>query len=218
MVMNDLLLIVPSRSRQERIISFKEFFDKNSVNTDLCFGLDDDQYLTYPKFDNVIYDINPNMKLGPKLNTISAKYCSDYKYIGFLGDDHLVKTKSWDQKLMNAISDIKYGIAYGNDLLQGQALPTALIMDSNIIKGLGYMCPPRQEHLYLDNFWLDLGNRLGTIRYCPDVIIEHMHHSTGKSRVDETYVSTADLNARDLAAYQLYLKNDFDNDIKRLSQ
>ena len=71
--MNDLLLIVPSRSRQERIISFKEFFDKNSVNTDLCFGLDDDQYLTYPKFDNVIYDINPNMKLGPKLNTISAK-------------------------------------------------------------------------------------------------------------------------------------------------
>jgi hypothetical protein len=213
--MRDLLLIIPSRSRHERIITFKEYFDKNSVNTDLCLGLDDDQYDLYPKFNDVVYDINPNVELGPKLNIISAKYCNDYKYVGFLGDDHLVKTYAWDQKLMDSIAGIKNGMAYGNDLLQGQALPTAIIMDSNIIKTLGYMSPPGLEHLYIDNFWLNLGQRLGTIKYCPDVIIEHMHYSTGKAEIDELYVASTNLNDYDFAAYQSYLQKHFENDLKK---
>lgn len=216
--MKPMLLIVPSRGRQEKILKFKEYFDQNSTVADLCLGLDDDEHESYPKFDNVIYDINPNMKLGPKLNTISAKYCKDYRYIAFMGDDHWIKTDAWDQKLIAAISDIKYGMAYGNDLLQGQLLPTSIVMDSRIIKKLGYMCPPDQQHLYLDDFWLHLGTVLGTLEYCPDVIIEHMHFTAGKSEIDDIYSSSnaPDMYHNDFASYQNYINTRFLEDIEKL--
>lgn len=81
------------------------------------------------------------------------------------------------------------------------------------------MCPPDQIHLYLDDFWLHLGNTLGTIKYCPDVIIEHMHFTTGKSEIDQTYIesNTPELYHVDEAAYKKYLTNQFDNDIKKLT-
>lgn len=214
----DVLLIVPSRKRQNKIEEFYRHFLENSSITDLCIGLDEDDFSNYPVFDNVIYDINPNMNLGPKLNTISKKYCDSYKYIAFLGDDHLIKTKDWDKKLVAAISDIENGISYGNDLLQGANLPTAVLIDSKIIKRLGYMCPPNIKHLYLDNFWKEIGLALGTLRYLDDVIIEHMHFTVQKSQVDDIYaeVNSMSMYAHDKFYYDEYLFNDFANDIARL--
>lgn len=216
--MKKMLLIVPSRGRQEKIIKFKEWFDKNTTITDLCIGIDEDEVNKYPKFDNVIYDINPNMKLGPKLNIISNKFCNDYEYIAFMGDDHWIKTYAWDKKLIDPIKNIKYGISYGNDLIQGEKLPTAIVMNSEIIRKLGYMCPPNQEHLYLDDFWLMLGTALGTIYYVPEVIIEHMHFTVGKSNNDEIYsaANAPALYQTDLIKYKLYLLDQFSADLMRL--
>ena len=217
-MMKDLLLIVPSRGRQERILTFKEYFDENSTIADLCIGVDEDEFHMYPKIDNLVYDVNPNMQLGPKLNLLSRQYCDDYRYIAFMGDDHLIKTHAWDQKLIDAIRDIPYGMSYGNDLMQGEALPTAILMDTYIIQKLGYMCPPDQIHLYLDDFWLHLGKTLDTIVYCPKVIIEHMHFTTGKSEIDKTYTesNTLELYSVDEASYKKYLDNQFDSDVKKL--
>lgn len=217
--MKDLLLIVPSRSRQARIAVFKEHFDKNSTISDLCIGIDNDQDSQYPSLDGFLYDVNENMQLGPKLNMLASKYCNDYKYIAFMGDDHLIQTYGWDQKLIQCIDDFKYGMSYGNDLVRGEELPTAILMNSRIIQKLGYICPPTLVHLYIDNFWLLLGQKLGTIRYCPDVIIEHMHFTTGKSEIDQTYIesNTPELYRFDEAAYNKYLQTTFDSDIKKLT-
>jgi hypothetical protein len=216
--MKRVLLIVPSRKRQEKVVEFYKYFKENSTITDLCIGLDDDDFQNYPIFDDVIYDINPNMKLGPKLNCISKKYLDHYDYIAFMGDDHWIKTFGWDQKLVDSLENIPNGIAYGNDLFQGENLPTAVLMDSNIIFQMGYMCPPSIKHLYLDNFWLDLGKSLGTLRYCPDVIIEHMHFTNGKSNVDDIYaeVNSAEMYDHDKREYDNYIQNNFQNDLKKI--
>lgn len=216
--MKKMLLIVPSRGRQEKIIKFKEYFDKNTTIADLCIGIDEDEVDKYPRFNDVIYDINPNMKLGPKLNAISSKFCKDYEYIAFMGDDHWIKTYAWDKKLLSPLKDIRYGMSYGNDLIQGERLPTAVVINSEIISRLGYMCPPNQEHLYLDDFWLMLGTVLGTIHYVPDVIIEHMHFSVGKSDNDEIYSASnaPSLYESDLIKYQFYLSDQFPQDLMRL--
>lgn len=215
---NNVLLIVPSRKRQYKIEEFYKHFSENSSITDLCIGLDDDDFHNYPVFENVIYDINPNMNLSPKLNTISKKYCEQYEYIAFMGDDHLIKTKNWDKKLVSSIKNFKNGIAYGNDLFQGENLPTAVLIDSNIIRVLGYMCPPKQKHLYLDDFWKELGQRLGTLRYSEDVIIEHMHFTVNKSQIDEIYseVNSAAMYSHDKLYYDEYISLYFDKDVDRL--
>ncbi|NCV65265.1 MAG: hypothetical protein EBW16_03430 [Burkholderiaceae bacterium] len=54
------------------------------------------------------------------------------------------------------------------DLFQGQNLATAVMMSTNIIKALGFMAPPKLIHLYMDNFWMAIGNILDCIDYHHD--------------------------------------------------
>lgn len=216
-------MIVPTRHRPKKVKEFYDVFVENSSISDLCFGIDDDDKSEYSELENknnikIFFDINPRIMMNGTLNLLANKYASQYEYIGFAGDDHRVKTKNWDKILVESISNIKYGIAYGNDTIQGKRLPTAVVMDSKIILTLGFMAPPKQKHLYLDNFWKDLGNSIGTLRYHPNVIIEHMHFTKGKSEKDALYAEVNDRSMyhHDRSAYIEYQKNQMQSDILKL--
>lgn len=204
----DILVIVPSRGRPEATLDFYKSFIETATNSDLCFGLDDDD-VEYPRIPGVIYEVNPRLRMNGTLNLIANKYANQYKYIAFLGDDHRPRTQGWDQLLVDSIKDLKNGIAYGNDLLAGENLPTAVLVDAAIVTTLGYMAPPALVHLYMDNFWRDMGNELGTLRYLPEVILEHMHFSNGKSAADFTYfeANAREMFEKDAQSYQEYVRN-----------
>jgi hypothetical protein len=95
-------------------------------------------------------------------------------------------------------------------------LPTAVVVSSEIVKSLGYMAPPVLKHLYLDNFWLDLGNAINSIHYFEDVIIEHMHPVREKSSEDNTYHESWVLADHDKAMYEKYKESEFLNDISKV--
>jgi len=217
--MNKVLLIVPTRGRPEKSLEFYEEFKKNSTITDLVFGLDDDD-VEYPRIDGVLYEVNPRAMMNGTLNLIANKYADQYEYIAFMGDDHRPRTYGWDLKLVNSIKDIKHGIAYGNDLFQGENLPTAVLLKSSIVKTLGFMAPPAMKHLYLDNFWKDMGNELKSLKYLGDVIIEHMHFLIGKSEEDAGYaeVNSSPIFSHDQQAYLDYTDSvsGFEADAERL--
>lgn len=214
--MNSVLLIVPTRGRPDKSIEFYEEFKKNSTITDLVFGLDDDD-VEYPRIPGVMYEVNPRAMMNGTLNLIANKYADKYDYIAFMGDDHRPRTYGWDQKLVDLITDIKYGIAYGNDLYQGENLPTAVLMTSSIVKTLGFMAPPAMKHLYLDNFWKNLGNELKTLKYDSNIIIEHMHPVAGKANTDDIYleVNSSELYEADQNAYVIYLETEFEQDLQK---
>jgi hypothetical protein len=102
-----------------------------------------------------------------------------------MGDDHLPRTKGWDSAIASVLTTP--GIAYGNDLLQGANLPTAVFMHGDVIRATHKFAPEGLWHLYADNYWRDLGNGAGCLRYLPDVIIEHLHPVAQKSEWDATY-------------------------------
>jgi hypothetical protein len=207
--MNKVLIIVPSRSRPEVSLEFYEEFKKNSVISDLMFGLDDDD-VEYPRIPGVLYEVNPRKGMNGTLNELAVKYADQYDYIGFLGDDHRPRTYGWDEILVNAVKDIENGITYGRDMTQdGVPTPicTFVIIDAKIVRKLGYMAPTALKHLYLDNFWRDLGVSMGTLRYNRDVVVEHMHPSFHKGEWDEQYreVNAPAVYEHDRAAYQSYI-------------
>ena len=212
-----VLLIVPTRSRPDSSIEFYESYKENSKITDLLFALDDDD-VDYPHIDGVMYEINPRMGMNGTLNFVANKHSEQYDYIAFMGDDHRIRTNGWDEQLVDSISGFKNGIAYGNDLLQGENLPTAVLLDANIVRKLGYMAPPNQRHLYLDDFWKHLGTTLGTLRYSANVIIEHLHFTAGKSEVDALYqeVNNPGLYSFDQNEYSKYLADQFNFDLEKL--
>ncbi len=122
--------------------------------------------------------------------------------VGFMGDDHRPRTHGWDKLYLEALRELRTGIVYGNDLLQGENLPTQCAMTADIIRTLGYMAPPTLRHMYVDNYWRDLGRIARCLRYLPDVVVEHMHPLAGKAdwdaghlRVNDAAVYDADADA-----------------------
>ena len=178
--MNSNLVILPTRSRPDSAERCIKALKEHSVMSDFCIAIDDDQSDLYPRLDGVIYEVNPRLRMNGTLNLVANKYADKYETIFFLGDDHLVQTPSWDEYLTKAIAHKGYGLAYGNDLLQGRGLATAVMMSTNIIRAVGYMAPPNLVHLFMDNYWMILGQRLGTLWYFENVIIEHLHPVAGK--------------------------------------
>jgi hypothetical protein len=158
----------------------------------------------------VLLIANTRMRLGGTLNFYSELYTGAYDVIGFMGDDHRPRTYAWDMEMLNAV-DLLDGtaIVYGNDLLQGENLPTAVFITSDIVKALGYYQPPELVHLFFDNFWRDLGRAAFCLRYMPDVIIEHMHPAAGKAEWDERYleVNAGGMYEHDEAAYRQYVED-----------
>ena len=216
MLGKDVLVIVPTRGRPDASVEFHKEFLAKSMISDLMFAIDEDDADSYSRIEGVLYEVNPRMGMNGTLNYVATKYADKYKYIAFMGDDHRVRTFGWDIVMTEKIGSL--GVAYGNDLIQGQALPTAVLMSSNIIKAIGYMAPPKQKHMYLDNFWLDLGTRLNAIHYLEDVIIEHLHFSVGKSDMDSSYQETNDsaIYNADKVAYDEYLSTQMDIDLDKI--
>lgn len=132
-----------------------------------------------------------------------------HRVFGFMGDDHRPRTPGWDEAILSAARTTKAKILYGDDLLQGERLPTAVFLTLNIVRALGYMAPPELRHLYVDDFWRDLGKRSGCLEYHPEIVIEHLHYIVGKSENDATYEQNNNSAAakKDRVAYQLYKRS-----------
>jgi hypothetical protein len=77
-------------------------------------------------------------------------------------------------------------------------------MTADIVRAIGRTVPAIVQHLYCDNAVRDLGQAAGCLRYLPDVVIEHMHPTAGKSEWDDGYraVNSADRRADDKRIYQ----------------
>jgi hypothetical protein len=66
------------------------------------------------------------------------------------------------------------------------------------------MCYPKLCHLYIDNYWKDLGSGCDILKYFDDVIIEHFHYANKKSVKDENYqiVNAKNMYATDGKIYK----------------
>jgi len=214
-------IVVPSRGRPENVKRLAESFKTTQAKSDLWVILDEYDWERKNYENNaeaydygflVVDNITPGMaaplNMGVEMLMDDAIY-DRYEYFAFLGDDHLPKTAYWDYKLELAIPHGKNGIAYGNDLLQGQNLPTACLMNRQIVEHLGGMVPPRFKHLYLDNFWRQLGQDINGLFYCPEVIIEHLHPVARKSEMDANYarVNAPEIYEHDRQIFEEYINS-----------
>jgi hypothetical protein len=228
----DMTVVVPSRGRPDNIKRLIQAWADTQASAKLVVGLDrDDEAFndeSGAEIDDLIAGLGFRGRVSvsvsdPKgmcwtLNEIATGAAQVTKYVGFMGDDHLPRTLHWDARLAVALQDMGVGVAYGNDLMQRAALPTAVFMTSNIINALGYMAPPSLTHLYLDNVWRDWGQGIKKYAYLEDVVIEHMHFQAGKSEVDEGYlrVNGGEMWAHDCEAYRVYCAEQENLDLEKL--
>jgi hypothetical protein len=225
-------MICPSRGRPANVAELIEVWRDVTYDAALLVAVDDDdpELRRYRDiFTNldlgigeprIHITIGPRGRLGPTLNRLALLYASSFRALGFLGDDHRPRTDGWDRRVVEALDQLGTGLVYGNDLLQGGNLPTAVAMTSDVVRTLGWMVPPGMIHMYIDNAWLDLGRGLDRIRYLHDVVIEHMHPVAQKSEWDAGYaeVNSAEMYARDLETYRHWQETSLAADVSKLRE
>lgn len=218
--MNTNLVIIPTRGRPDNAERAMKQLQEFSTISDLMLAIDDDDEANYPRLEGIAYEVNPRLRMNGTLNLVANKYADKYETITFLGDDHMVRTEGWDEKLYAPIKERGYGLAYGNDLFQKENLPTAVMQSTNIIRTLGYFAPPKLIHLYMDNYWKTLGQILDALFYKDDVIVEHMHYLVGKSTVDEGYieVNSGEIYNKDRETFIEYVNTEFAAEIAKLEE
>jgi hypothetical protein len=214
MVESDLVVLIPTRGRPDNAIALEQAFVETNTKAKRFYIVDFNdetrsEYSWKLPVESVIMIHNETGGMAYPLNYIARQFIGEFDNFAFMGDDHRPRTANWDEKFVEELytgSDI----VYGNDLFQGSALPTAVAMSAQIVEHLRGMVPDTQRHLYLDNFWLKLGQDLGKIKYMPDVIIEHCHAFNGKAPMDENYarVNAPEIYSADKIAFDNYIASD----------
>ena len=213
--MNQLALIVPTRNRPGNALDLIHALDdrlSSCTNLFLVVDHDDVELEKYSEIADThaatLCTVTATRRgMAAPLNHVASMLKFDYTYFAFMGDDHRPRTLNWDVHLMEALDELGTGIAYGNDLHQGAGLPTAVAMTGDIVQALDGMVPPNMIHLYLDNFWLKLGQDLDAITYLPDTVIEHCHPIFGTADWDEGYkeVNAPEIYSADGQAFNAYI-------------
>lgn len=223
-------MLVPTRGRPQSIDPVVDAFESklSAIGSTLLFIIDEDDpsydayivALQWPirHFTNVRLIVQKPRRLGPTLNTWGPHFAREYSAVGFMGDDHRPRTPGFDRLLLDALDKTGGGVAYGNDLIHGAAIPTAAVISSDIVLALNRFVPFPGTHLWFDNAWKTLGERLGQLTYLDDVVIEHMHPIAGKSEWDPTYTAAnaGDVDSSDHALYDDWVQHDLDEDIARI--
>ena len=233
----NLTILVPTRGRPANLARlWTAFTDTCQADTRLLACVDDDDP-ELPAYEAVhrsayadgtaseddprfLLRIAPRLRLGPTLNAAAGPAAEFAEAIGFLGDDHLPRTAGWDARYLAELERLGTGLVYGNDLIQGAALPTQVAMTSDIILATGHMVPPGIVHLWIDNAWLALGRALDAITYLPDVVVEHLHPIAGRAEWDAGYAE-ANTDARsdaDRAVFEQWRRQDLGRWVQQIKE
>ena len=178
----DLLIVVPSRGRPQNIARLLDAVRATAkMRTHVHVAVDDDD----PELERYRYVMKqaaadgdrlttgPRKGLAAWTNEIAVERAAEYPFLASLGDDHVPYTPGWDRALIRAIAEAGgTGFSYPWDGTR-EDIPEAVVMSSDIVTALGWMCLPELSHWFVDNVWADLGRGAGCLRHLRAIKVEH---------------------------------------------
>lgn len=217
-----IAILIPTRERLNDFELFAKSWRLTTTGLSTVIVAVDDDDPTYDqirhKYPEFVFEHGSRRPPLDWLNFLAVKYCNSYDYVGFMEDDCTFNTLNWETIFLSKLDTLgPNGIVYGEDNVNHERLVGLPFMNSSIVKRLGYMSPPEIKYLWADNFWKDIGDRLGGLHYFPNVLIEHRHYSRNKRGRDHISELVDSKGQADAFNYnELYLKTRFESDIEKL--
>lgn len=219
-----ILWICPSRKRPERlerlILSWKNTTE-NLSELLVVIDSDDDSYNNLiEKYPIIKWEITEPI-FGSFLNLINSKaieYSKEYQYIGFMEDDIVFETPGYESRFIKKLKELgKTGIVHAKDGVDKRKFISIPVVDSYIIRTLGWFSPPCLKSLWADNFWREMATILKTYYKFEDVIIRHYHYSKYPGIEKDQISNMVDANyGVDAENYRIYMGSSFLEDMKKL--
>lgn len=192
-----LLTICPSRNRPDKLARMlQSFLDTSNQGTNIIvYVADDDPSIEeYKSMDySKLIHFGPRRSLVKVLNYISTELIPGVPFYQEINDDHVYRTKNWDEVLIGAIrGNGGWGISCGNDLMTNESWeiarhPSGAVISGNIVRTLGHFVLPELDHLFTDTYLRDIAEGIERYYHLTDVIIEHLHPISCKADSDKNY-------------------------------
>ena len=197
--MFDISLLCPTRNRPDGLetmwMSAIEMAD-NPESIELVLYIDDDDKNSISKSNDLRerFGDQINATVGKRGEEIYSNLhnicCSKSRADIFFGcaDDLIFRTTGWDSRARHHFEKIADKIAYifPDDGHWGEELGTHGFFHRKWYEALGYLSPPVFTVDYSDNYVADISRAVGRYIYMPEVLVEHMHWTFGKSAFDKT--------------------------------
>jgi hypothetical protein len=221
----DLLVIVPSRGRPQGVARLLDAVHATSrARTHLHVAVDEDDE-TLPQYQAVmdkaggehdVLETGPRKGLCGTTNDVAVRRAGEYPFLASLGDDMVPRTPGWDRALIRGIERMGgTGFTYPWDGVR-EDIPEAVVMSSDIVRALGWMCMPDLAHWYPDNVWADLGRGAGCLRHLRAIAVDHLNVAAGQAKPDGTARDNGRSLDADRDAYYGWRKERMADDIKTI--
>ncbi len=192
--------ICPSRGRPGNIARLIAAYNETGATTPVWLRLDDDDPNPEYIHENWTVEIGQRLPLSDTYAEAFRRY-PDSPFYGFIADDVVPKTRCWDTELISLAGPYGMAVPAG-----GHGGTPHFVLGGELVRYIGHMALPGLDRLYIDTVWHDIANKLGVLRYAPEVILEHRHFSNGKALFDSTYRKKK--KAEDKIIYKNWSKND----------
>jgi hypothetical protein len=167
--------------------------------------------------DGDMLETGPRKGLCGTTNDVAVRRAGEYPFLASLGDDMVPRTPGWDAALIRAIQDMGgTGFSYPWDGVR-EDIPEAVVMSSDIVQALGWMCEPTLAHWYPDNVWADLGRGAGCLRHCRAIAVDHLNPATGQVRADATNRDNGRSLDADRDAYWAWRRERMASDVEKIA-
>jgi hypothetical protein len=222
---NKICVLIPTRKRLNDFKLFADSWLKTTEGKSVVIVAIDDDDNTYDEIINdkiypFIYERQTSKPFLKILNDMAVRYAEQYGCVAFMEDDCTYNTYGWETPILNKINEIgKNAIVWCEDLVNHNHIVGLPFINSHIIKTLGWMACPKFNTLFTDYYWKRLGEKLNSLYYFSNIIIEHRHYSKGKRKADEISkkVESESIAGNEIHYYRsIEFTNDLNKDVEKL--
>ncbi len=148
--------------------------------------------------------ISKSVKMGDKIREVWPEVLkSGAKWVNLLNDDHIIKTKNWDQILSAKIDGTNF-ITCNDGWMSPFKAAGATMFSIELLETLGLpIYPPNMKHLFIDDFWEAIGRGTGVWEIDHSVLIEHHNQLKNPTERDSTFYEVYGRNP-DLSQHELW--------------
>ena len=212
------MIVLPSKGRPDLLMRFIKAYAVTGAILPVYLVLDE---ADASRYDHVILPENwkrctspEGTPLGGIFNMIFSAFPNE-EYYAMVADDLLPETPFWDVALKESCLPDK--IAWGNDGIQNEKLPTHPFIGGDLVRKMGWWSPPHIQHWFVDNAWKSIADALNCGVYLDQVKMNHCHPANGKRERDRTDDGQPSHFA-DQGAYTEFMANDFPKMIERIKK
>lgn len=191
------MTLLPTLNRISLLKKFVDSLNWAETTTPGLIIVDEQDYIKNEKGYNEVLGMIPEnwaftltkaVKMGDKIREVWQQVLdSGCSWVNLLNDDHVIKTKYWDKKLLQRVDGTNF-VTCNDGWMSPAKAAGATIWSMELLKAIDVpIYLPGMQHLFIDDLWENIGRSTGCWDIDHSVLIEHHNQLKTPDQRDSTF-------------------------------